>query len=305
MVMLGVAFTAAAVVCLAVLFWKAPKAEPFALYGLVGLAIIGVAEILLFGGVEWVSTFFHANLLDRAISSRWTLRYFAFAAAPCCAANPRPLCGWPFFPSFCGLFSRLTTCSCTTGFTSGLPSNELIRYIGYGWSFATIWPGVLETTDFLLATLFRGRGPAPGPPEPRKSAVPWILLGMAMLTFPLVAPFYLQAYLFALVWLGFIGVADPLNYRARRPSLWGDLTQGYRARLWALLLAGFVCGILWEFWNYWASAKWLYIFPILEQYRVFEMPVLGFLGFPAFALEIFTMYVFAVSVLDLELYEVK
>jgi hypothetical protein len=42
-----------------------------------------------------------------------------------------------------------------------------------------------------------------------------------LLAFPLVAPFYLQSYLFALDWLGFIAVAAPLNYRARRPSLWG------------------------------------------------------------------------------------
>jgi hypothetical protein len=126
-----------------------------------------------------------------------------------------------------------------------------------------------------------------------------------MAGFPLLAPFYWQTYLFGFVWLGFMLIADPLNYRAQRPSLWGDLAQGYRARLWALLLAGVICGFLWEFWNYWASGKWFYIFPILEQYRIFEMPVLGYLGFPAFALEIFAMYVYAASFLNLEMYEVK
>jgi len=32
--------------------------------------------------------------------------------------------------------------------------------------------------------------------------------------------------------------------------------------------------------------------PILEHVKIFEMPVPGYLGFPAFALECFTMYVF-------------
>jgi hypothetical protein len=35
------------------------------------------------------------------------------------------------------------------------------------------------------------------------------------------------------------------------------------------------------------------------------MPVVGYLGFPAFALEIFAMYVFAASLLNLEFYELK
>jgi hypothetical protein len=50
--------------------------------------------------------------------------------------------------------------------------------------------------------------------------------------------------------------------------------------------------VLWEFWNYWARAKWHYAVPIMEQLKIFEMPVPGYLGFPAFAVECFTMYVF-------------
>lgn len=52
--------------------------------------------------------------------------------------------------------------------------------------------------------------------------------------------------------------------------------------------AGVLCGVLWEFWNYYALAKWTYHLPFLgslEHYRLFEMPILGFLGFPAFAVE--------------------
>lgn len=304
MVMLGLALTAAAVVCLVILFWRAPKAAPFAAYGVVGLSIIAVAEILLFLDVQWVSTFFtpicwtgYILVMDAAV--------YRVRGRSLLRSEPQAFVWMAVLSIFLWLVFEAYNLELRNWTYVGLPRNEFLRYLGYGWSFATIWPGVLETTEFLLATLFRRRGPAPDPPDPRRPALAWILLGLVMLTFPLLAPFYMQTYLFALVWLGFIAIADPMNYRARRPSLCGDLAQGYRARLWALLLAGFLCGILWEFWNYWASAKWLYIFPILEQYRLFEMPVLGFLGFPAFALEIFAMYVLAVSVLQLEFYEVK
>ena len=56
------------------------------------------------------------------------------------------------------------------------------------------------------------------------------------------------------------------------------------------MLSGLLCGMLWEFWNYWSRAKWHYTVPIMERLKIFEMPVPGYLGFPAFALECFTMY---------------
>jgi hypothetical protein len=91
--------------------------------------------------------------------------------------------------------------------------------------------------------------------------------------------------------VGFFLLLDPLNRRIALPSLTGDLARGYRGRLYSFLAAGWVCGWLWEFWNYWANAKLIYTFPMFQRWKVFEMPATGYLGFPLFALECFTMYV--------------
>ena len=120
-------------------------------------------------------------------------------------------------------------------------------------------------------------------------ALPLVLVGAAMLLWPIVWP---SPYLAAPVWLGFIFLLDPVNARAGQPSLMGDLANGRYERLVNLVLSGFLCGILWEFWNYWAGAKWHYTVPIMENLKIFEMPVPGYFGFPAFALECFTMYVY-------------
>jgi hypothetical protein len=56
-----------------------------------------------------------------------------------------------------------------------------------------------------------------------------------------------------------------------------------------MLLAGAFCGFLWELWNFRAGAKWIYTVPHLGFLKVFEMPLLGFLGFPPFALECYAM----------------
>jgi hypothetical protein len=56
--------------------------------------------------------------------------------------------------------------------------------------------------------------------------------------------------------------------------------------------AGMICGLLWEFWNFWTKSKWIYTVPFVGDIKLFEMPILGFLGFAPFALECYVMYNF-------------
>jgi len=63
--------------------------------------------------------------------------------------------------------------------------------------------------------------------------------------------------------------------------------------LYSLFVSGWVCGWLWEFWNYWAAARWQYTFPIFQSWKIFAMPAPGYLGFLPFALECSVMVVFA------------
>ncbi|MFT5467650.1 MAG: hypothetical protein ACI8UO_002756, partial [Verrucomicrobiales bacterium] len=52
-----------------------------------------------------------------------------------------------------------------------------------------------------------------------------------------------------------------------------------------LLTAGLICGVVWESLNFFAPQKWIYTVRGLESFKLFEMPMLGFLGFPALALD--------------------
>jgi hypothetical protein len=115
-----------------------------------------------------------------------------------------------------------------------------------------------------------------------------IVAGAAMLLWPIVSP---SPYLAAPVWLGFIFLLDPLNSRWGAEAIWRDWTGRGRERLVNLTISGLICGVIWECWNYWARAKWVYTVPILPNLKIFEMPLPGYLGFPAFALECFTLYV--------------
>jgi hypothetical protein len=98
------------------------------------------------------------------------------------------------------------------------------------------------------------------------------------------------------LWVSLVLIFDPLNHwlgRGRTPTLIGDWQAGRWGRTLSLMLGGLTCGVLWEFWNYWAAAKWTYDLPFLgplEQYRLFEMPLPGFAGFGPFALECWVIF---------------
>ncbi|MEX2214545.1 MAG: hypothetical protein WD768_10480 [Phycisphaeraceae bacterium] len=103
------------------------------------------------------------------------------------------------------------------------------------------------------------------------------------------------------LWVGVIFLLDPLCYWMRGPSMIGDWKAGRWGRFLALMAGGALCGLLWEFWNYWALAKWTYHLPFLgatESFRYFEMPWLGFLGFLPFAIECWVAVNFAAALLD-------
>jgi hypothetical protein len=184
---------------------------------------------------------------------------------------------------------------------TGLPENWWLRMFGYAWSFATIWPAIFEGAD--LIGVWAGRagkaGTAGSPPasavrrappaRPARPALPAlsIAVGAAMLVAPFFASPSMARYLAAPVFLGFVFLLDPINKALGGPSLTDDPNWTI-----SLLWSGLLCGVLWEFWNYWSGAKWHYTVPIMEHLKIFEMPLPGYLGFMPFALECFTMLTF-------------
>jgi len=285
---LGIILTAATVTILVVEFFRARR-RPFPAYGWLGLFTLICAEYLMFHGIEPAATYFSpvawtsyiliADAAVFAITGHSRLREESRGVLKM-AALSIPL--WLIFEAY---NLRLANWAYV-----GLPQAPIERWIGYGWSFATITPGI-----FMTAALIESFGWFKQESRPvrfsRATDTAFIVLGAAMLLVPLLAPSRIAAYLFGLVWLGFLFLLEPINRRLYLPSFEGDLARGSRARLYSFLAAGWVCGWLWEFWNYWARAGWIYTFPIGQQWKIFQMPAPGYLAFPVYALECFAMYV--------------
>ena len=275
----------------------------FPRYGLAGLAIVLFGEILLAAPVYIIGVYFtpiqwtgYILLVDAAIFYRSGSSLISSRRKEFLAMLPWSVACWLIFEAY---NLRLHNWSYV-----GLPENAVFRNIGYAWSFATIFPAVLETAELIALLVSPGAKSLNGGTAAAASMQfrggPWsivsILLGVLCLAVPLVVPESLAAKMFGLVWIGFVFLLDPLNALVGGRALFARDGVANPALMFALGASGLVCGILWEFWNYWAIAKWIYTVPIsFAGPKLFEMPLLGFLGFIPFALECYVMQQFLLS----------
>ena len=93
-------------------------------------------------------------------------------------------------------------------------------------------------------------------------------------------PFFSDNFLFNQgIWLAPFLILLPLlkleNFSARF-----SLTVG---------ISGLISGFLWELLNFWAGGKWKYLI-LPDNFRFFEMPLLGYLGFIPFAFSTLAVY---------------
>jgi len=167
-----------------------------------------------------------------------------------------------------------------------VPEFVVFRWIGYILAFATVLPALFETFQLLdIYGLFKNSHTRPIPKSTRWYG-PFVIFGITTLVVPLVWP----RIFFPLIWIGFIFLLEPINHRLGCVSLMRQWEQGSLRTLSLLLVTGFVIGFLWEFWNHWSISKWAYTFgPIAFPWKLFEMPIEGYIGFPPFVVTCYVM----------------
>ena len=176
-----------------------------------------------------------------------------------------------------------------------LESNLSLRLLGYAIAFATIMPGLFLTCEFLQSHDLFERVRMPRISWHRGALITSVVMGMVFTLVPPFLPQPARGYLWAFVWMGWFFLLEPFNYWRGAPSIYRDWQHGDLARTLRLFAAGAICGLLWEFWNMWAYTKWIYVFPLGQDMKFFEMPLVGFVGFLPFALEYFVMFHFIAS----------
>jgi len=256
-------------------------------YAVVGLLTMVVFEALLFTGNSFIGRYFTPiqwtglilfldGLHKRRAGTSWISDHLGEFLVLCVIS----IGSWLVFEWYNVYLKNWTYLN--------LPDSRLERYFGYAWAFATISPGmflIFLTLDDMLP----GKDPSPSPRLPDKIFYPFVTFGLASLIVPLIWP---STWMTPLVWTGFAFLLDPIVGRMGGRSILAEFFTGHFRSMPLFFLAGLIAGLLWEFWNYWAISKWEYDVPYWGHIKLFEMPVLGFLGFMPFIIESYAIYQF-------------
>ena len=150
--------------------------------------------------------------------------------------------------------------------------------------FATVLPAVLSTAEWLntFPRLSAGldRFPSLTLAAPRMWS--WFLISVSMTG--LIALAVWPDQLFCLVWLVPLTLICGLQLSTEHPPLINEITAGDWRRVWRLALAGLICGLFWEMWNTHSLAHWKYSVPYVQSFKIFEMPLLGYVGYLPFGI---------------------
>ena len=158
--------------------------------------------------------------------------------------------------------------------------------------FSTVVPAVLSVT-FLFERIFDERGVGKGWPLGVNRA--WLALsaaaGIALLYLMTAFP----QFLFPFAWIAPFLVFEPVLYVSGLPSLLRRIERGDWTLTLAVMSATLFTGVFWEMWNYCSLPKWLYTIPYIDFWKVFEMPLLGYGGYPFFGIIVMSFTLLALS----------
>jgi hypothetical protein len=254
--------------------------------GVLGLALVAVCWPLNWGlpGMRTAALFFPLWLgfilaMDAAVRMR---RGHSLLA-------PRSGGAWPTFVASVPVWCLFEFVNARTQNWEYVGERELAPaafVISGVLSFSTVMPAIFVSAEWVRSCRWMDRfatGPRLVPT--RRLAGCGLGVGTAMLGLIWLWP----EVFYSLMWSAWYCLFESVNILGRRPTLLEFTARGDWRPVVALAVGALGCGLLWELWNFYASPKWVYHTPGVEFWHVFEMPLLGYLGYIPFAWELFAL----------------
>ena len=161
-----------------------------------------------------------------------------------------------------------------------------IRYFALASvSFSTVLPAVLSVQQvvFSLRWLQRGFGSWKNFDliQSKWLGIAGIIGGSTSLLFVGIFP----DALFPMLWVAPLIIVISVQILIGQRHVFSGLARGDWRGPVSAGVAGVICGLFWEMWNYWSLAKWHYTVPLVDRFHLFEMPILGYAGYLPFGIE--------------------
>ena len=261
--------------------------KTFPIHGIFGIALLLVSEFFLFKKVDPFYSWFYCFAWWSYILTIDAIIYRLKGNSLLLSRTKEFFLMIPW-SIFIWLIFEAANLSLENWYYINLPHNRLERWLGYAMAYGTVLPGMFETAEILETVGLFKKSRIKNMVISNELHSVIIFLGiLCLISFALI-----PEYFFPLIWVGFIFLLEPFIYRFGGKSLLKDLEEGNPKKIYLLLVAGLICGLLWEFWNFWSLSKWVYTVPFFQERKGFEMPFLGFLGFLPFAVQAYVMYNF-------------
>ncbi|MHB8853847.1 MAG: hypothetical protein ACYC6P_10910 [Ignavibacteriaceae bacterium] len=153
--------------------------------------------------------------------------------------------------------------------------------------FSTVMPAVFESAE--LAATFDWIDKIKISKQiklDKKHSYSLLILGLVMLFLIILLPHYF----YFLIWVSLYLIIEPANILLGNKNLFNYLSAGNWKPLLSLIIGVLICAFFWEMWNYFSYPKWIYFLPGVNFIHIFEMPLLGYLGYLPFSLELFAIF---------------
>ncbi len=263
----------------------------FAWYGLLGILLIILVQLNFFFRIEPLASWYFPIIWTGYILTLDALVY-KLKSNSLIASRFGTFIGMLLISALFWWIFEFVNISIQNWVYSGTQTLGMHKNLFGTLSFATILPALFETTELIRAINLFNKKKIKKQYHITKTLI-HTMTGIGIISFLL--PLFFPAFTFPLIWLSFFFLLDPINYLHRQPSIIQHLKDRKLVIPLSLLLAGIILGLLWEFWNYHAVVKWTYTIPFVGFFKIFEMPILGYLGYFPFSFELYTMYWFVRS----------
>jgi hypothetical protein len=256
------------------------------LWGWVALAVLVISWVFAWTRFAWFDSYQRHTFIPLWLS------FIVFVNAVCVRQSGTcPMLHEPVF--FAGLFPLSAAFWWFFEYLNQFVQNWYYTGVSYGTltysmhatiSFATVLPAVY-TTRRLISEMewFRDRfSGLPRLNRPVPAFPTWSVLLISCAG--LVGVGLWPEELFSLLWLAPLLILTALLHLAGQPTLLTGMADGDWRPAVSAAMAALACGFFWELWNFYSLARWVYSIPYVHRFQLFEMPMLGYLGYLPFGL---------------------